>query len=183
MRAFRRFLKELKDFPYKENLNNHKHEKAVCNLLDTKYKSIKYEYQPNGSQRYPDFHFIEDGKGPLNQDLDLKSCKNSGKPMFNSGMPHSDGLYVFTTKKYGNTLFFGEDILSESVRNDIMKGRKEIKKVVDRVNKRIRKNPDNDRGWNIYFRPDFNNKGEDCNYFTHPRKIELEENVLDYYGE
>ena len=51
------------------------------------------------------------------------------------------------------------------------------------VNKRIRKNPDNDRGWNIYFRPDFNNKGEDCNYFTHPRKIELEENVLDYYGE
>jgi len=183
MRQFRKFLNEVMNLPYKENLNSHEHEKSVRDLLDKKFKKIKYVYQPNGSQQYPDFHFIEDDEGSLNRDLDCKSCKTSGKPMYNSGMPHLDGIYIFTTKQYGNTLYFGQDVCSPDLQKALQKEREHLQRETEKSNKRLAKHPDNDRGWNIYFRPDFNNKGESSNYFKHPRRTEVEQNVLEYYDE
>ena len=80
------FLTRLKSLPW---ANGDDHEKRVGEILDE--YGIVYTYQPNGTQNYPDYE-IPTRWGIIN--LECKSNKNA-KPMYNSGRPHADGLYVF----------------------------------------------------------------------------------------
>lgn len=78
----------------------------------TQFKQ-NYIAQPFGTQRYPDI-LILDGKTVLC--LELKSSKGT-KPVWNSGLPKANGLYVFGSYvKKDITFFRGCDILNDEDR-------------------------------------------------------------------
>ena len=88
------FLTRLKNLPYADGTT---HEKRIGDILDE--YGIDHTYQPNGSQCFPDYE-IPTRWGNIK--LECKSSKDT-KPMYNSGRPHADGLYVFTSKGNGTT--------------------------------------------------------------------------------
>lgn len=75
-----------------------------------KDSELKFKYQPNGKQAFPDF-FIED----FNLDLECKSSA-SAKPMWNCTYPKKDALYIFSSKKLSKTLVIrGSEIVSDEI--------------------------------------------------------------------
>lgn len=71
---------------------------------------VKFVYQPNGSQAFPDFYLEE-------HSLNLE-CKSSAgtKPMWNCTYPKKGSLYIFSSKKLSKTLVIrGEDIITDEI--------------------------------------------------------------------
>ena len=76
---------------------------------------VKYKSQPNGSQKFPDFH-VWLGNKKFN--LECKSSKGK-KPTWNQSYPRNNSLYIFSTssKKYrGTYLFMGDNYWEKEVR-------------------------------------------------------------------
>ena len=97
-------LKTMKYFSSKEQETEV--EKIITSL------GIKYTYQPNGTQKYPDFRLSFESN-----DVDLE-CKSSALriPMWNCSYPKKDTLYVFSSKIENSTfVFFGCEVVSEEI--------------------------------------------------------------------
>ena len=88
-------------------------EKAVEKIL--KSNGLRYKSQPNGSQKYPDFHVW---LGDKRFNIECKSSK-SKKITWNQGYPKDNGVYIFSTsskKCRGIYLFMGQDHWPEDVK-------------------------------------------------------------------
>ena len=132
------FLREVLTLPYVSNakiIGNKKrvelvrgHE-IVINKLLVKHQ-LAFEYQPNGSQKSPDFRInISNISEKKFLDIELKSTKGA-YPMYNGGLPQKDVVYIFCSKKYNKTtIFFGRDIITERKRelyNELVTELKEV---------------------------------------------------------
>jgi tRNA1(Val) A37 N6-methylase TrmN6 len=99
------FIEKLKNIKYYSGLE---FEKKVKLLLES--LNIKFIYQPNGTQRFPDFYLSE-----FDINLECKSSAND-KPMWNCTYPKKGSLYAISCKKLDQCIVkFGEDIVTEDI--------------------------------------------------------------------
>ena len=106
--------------------------------------------QPFGSQKSPDFivkvrrrvFFVE-----------MKSAAGAS-PVFNSGLPTNNFIYLFTSGIHNRTMcFMGQDVLPQDLCNLMIETRRECTKLVESYNERMLKDPRNLFGLNFYVRP------------------------------
>ena len=174
------FLRNVMNLKWK---NGTEHELQVMDLLDQ--MGIEYVYQPRGPQQFPDFE-IPSRWGTIK--LECKSSQGAA-PMYNSGRPHADGLYVFTSKNSlprvsgveDTTIFWGDDVLTEQKHKlyDMM-----LQEMKD-VELRWKSHPDweDARGFDFYLREMYTQKGkaDKTNYFTHKDRKQCEQNVFNFF--
>jgi len=164
------FLYSLKKLKWKEGTE---HEHQIRDLLDD--YGIVYEYQPNGSQQFPDFN-IPSRWGTI--ELEAKSSKQ-GHPTYNSGRPHKDGLYVFTSKRHDSTtLYWGRDVLKDDKRTLYDEYLAEQKALLEKY--QARADWKDERGFDFYNREMYTQSGgaQYTDYFTHKHRTLCEDNVF-----
>jgi len=129
----------------KNILDEHCFEKkniSKADLTKYKYTNIVYEYQPNGSQKPPDFIIccFDKDKNEINNNyktikIECKSSKN-GKPIWNCSIPDEDTIYIYyDTRKKLVYIFNGNEIISKEKKLEIIKFNDDIKKLCDDFNK------------------------------------------------
>lgn len=138
---------------------------------------------PFGSQSYPDF-IVFTGKYII--PVEIKYSKESQtKPIWNSGIPRANGIYIFGSyKKRDITFFLGCDILNKKRRTALIKFFEGVKADEKRFKKFAKeKLPDTEkRGFMPYVRRAYDqekiSKDTELNYFSHPKRRWLEKNVI-----
>lgn len=135
-------IKKLKSMKY---ASSKAQELQVENIL--KELNIKYTYQPNGTQRFPDF-YIED----YNIELECKS--SIGKtPMWNCSYPKKDAIYVFSSKSEKQTfVFYGREIVNEEVAKIYEEYSKKHKELQNEINEKLLKIPENTYKMKVFAR-------------------------------
>lgn len=107
----------VKDVPGINNLKSTILDYSNPNFIDnTTGLEDMFIFQPFGSQQYPDFLVFEK-KYIL--PVEAKFSKKGTRPMWNSGLPRSNGLYVYGAREHEKIVVFcGADIVSldESIR-------------------------------------------------------------------
>jgi hypothetical protein len=186
-------LQEALKMPYVNNFNGvNNHEKEIFNFLikignfkevkacDFKVKGLQnntFVFQPYGSQKHPDFIVMENNK---EFHLECKTNKSQGFPVFNSGLPPENCIYIFSSGKHNQTtLFTGKSVLTKEKR--ILY--KELDKKYREILKEFRNHPswEDDRGWDFFPRKMYNLKGssEKTDFFTHKNRAKCEQEALD----
>lgn len=177
MSTMKQFWQEVLTLPYKTNSqDNPLHEQAVQELLD-KYE-YKYIYQPNNSQKSPDFRVIL----PNGKTVDIE-CKSSKQPYptYNGGLLKEDVVYIFSSAKYNKTtIFFGRDVVKETKRklySDLVTDLNSVL-LTYQMDEEWK---NDDRGFDFYVRNMYvqNGKGKK-DYFKHYDRKRCESNVINY---
>ena len=139
-----------------------------------------YIAQPFGTQRYPDV-LILDNKTVLC--LELKSS-NGTKPVWNSGLPKANGLYVFGSYvKKDITFFRGSDILNDEDRKRLSGFFEDAMENAESFNQEYMSNQE--FGFGVYARKMYQNQQTYnpqaiINFFQNRRRYDLEGQVLEY---
>lgn len=149
------------------------------------YTSLKSHFlnNPFGSQRYPDFLVFE-GEKIISVEVKFSS-QNQKKPVWNSGLPRPNGIYIFGSYKHMDATFFrGCDVLNLSEVNKLHRFfDNDLRKLQKTFNSReMEKQP---YGFQTYVRKAFDqtktpNSDAIINFFTNPNRKKLESNVLNY---
>lgn len=148
----------------------------------TRFKQ-NYISQPFGTQSYPDVLILEN-KTLLC--LELKSGKGT-KPVWNSGLPKANGLYIFGSYvKKDITFFRGCDILNDDDRNQLKMFFEKAMKNAESFNQEYMSNQE--FGFGVYARKMYENKQKYnpnaiINFFQNHRRSDLETQVLEYCKE
>ena len=207
MSKMRNILNQILEMPYYRNYaaasglvhNISKHEDAVADILcgngftehQKKGVTVKqrdswledpyscdipegtYISQPCGTHNSPDFIVKDQGKAHF---IECKSVSGATKsPMYNSGVPKDGYIYVFSAQAYDETtIFFGEDVMPPGD-YALMQELISEHRALDAKYNALLSSP---YGIKHYTRPMMNHVGG-INYFTHPRRVELETRVLD----
>ncbi len=154
----------------------------VVNPFAGTFKS-QFMRQPYGSQAYPDFAIL---KGDRVISIEVKFSKGTqSRPVWNSGLPRPNGVYIFGSLGREDITFFrGCDVLSLD----------EVKKLQDFFDKGLKvyqREFNSDEmskqkyGFSAYIRKAFEqsmkfNELAITNYFSNPCRAELEQSVIDY---
>ena len=135
-------LKELKKIQYLSGVDlEHKVEEIL------KKNNIDFLYQPNGTQRYPDFRLPV-----LKLDLECKSSVGD-KPMWNCTYPKQKTLYVISSKKLKSTMvMYGSDIISQEVSEIYEEYSSKHKLLEKEINEKLSKIENNKYGMKIFAR-------------------------------
>jgi hypothetical protein len=208
----KKIIEEILKMPYYQNYaarsgkvhNVANHEGAVEDILDQhtltkvkrKVKKIErdawlageadditegtYICQPCGTHNSPDFIVKTGGRLYF---IECKSVTTEGTPVYNSGLPKKDYIYVFSSKKYDETtVYLGKDVAGDTVAMILEQANQEIKARCNEVTQQLREVRENTHGLGIYARPMYQHYGSSTkkDYFTHSRRRELEQNVLDF---
>ena len=137
--------------------------------------------QPFGSQQYPDF-LIFDKTSIVCIETKFSSNKQT-RPVWNSGLPRPNGIYIFGS--YGRkdlTFFRGIDVVS-------LDEAKELHDFFDKGLKEYQKRFNDDQmneqkyGFRVYIRKAYeqskrHNPNAIIDYFNNPMRLELEESVI-----
>jgi hypothetical protein len=133
--------------------------------------------QPCGTHNSPDFIVKTNNK------LFFLECKSASKgttaPMYNSGIPKEEYIYVFCAEKYNKTtIFMGRDVLPSKEEQLIQRHIAEARKRDEILNALLE---NNHHGISYYTRPMICHKGGHgkTNYFTHNKRQPLERSVLE----
>jgi len=143
---------------------------SLCTMADDTYIS-----QPCGTHNSPDFIVKSGGKVYF---LECKSAKG-GTPMFNSGVPKSEYLYVFCSEKHNSTtMFWGGDVLSAKEVRLIEERIRQSRKDDEILNRKLGRNL---YGLTYYTRPMIQHKGGRLinDYFLNPERKRIEQRALD----
>lgn len=152
--------------------DNWKSNHDLCDMREGTYIS-----QPCGTHNSPDF-IVKDFGGKV-YFLECKSVKKSGTPMYNSGIPTAEYIYILTSKKHDETtVYLGEDVVNVKVEKALEKHIKEARRRDEELNK-ILSDLGNSHGISYYTRPMIQHKGSSKDYFTNPRRGLLEQRVLE----
>lgn len=133
-------VQNIKKLPY---FSGELFEKKILEIL--KEHNIRYEYQPNGSQKFPDF-ILPDYSISL-------ECKSSigTKPMWNCSYPKLDSIYVFSSKKLNKTLvFFGKELVTQEIIEIYEEYSKKHKILAEEINNKLLRIQDNNYGMKVY---------------------------------
>ena len=141
-----------------------------------------YWMQPRGSQNYPDF-IIFAGMDLICIETKFSKGKQN-KPVWNSGLPRQDGIYIFGSKGLDDiTFFMGKDVISK----EDAKNMHEILNSLQQRGKRYNKEylSQQPYGFAIYIRKAFEQKVNKnpnvvLNFFKNPNREKLEASVIDY---
>jgi len=139
-----------------------------------------YISQPCGTHNSPDFIIKQCGKLYF---VECKSVKKGGMPVYNSGLPKENYIYVFSSKKYDQTtVYLGRDVVEPGVRRILEDMEQKIKDLCYNATQKLREVVENTHGVSIYARSMFNHYGgkDKTDYFHNSRRRELEQNVLDF---
>jgi hypothetical protein len=134
-----------------------------------------YISQPCGTHNSPDFIVKKGGKLYF---LECKSVKG-GTPMYNSGVPKDNYIYILTSKRHNRTtLYRGRDVLPDYQARLIYE---HISHARDRDAELNAKLQSNGHGISYYTRPMIQHKGSKVvkDYFVNTRRAELERNALE----
>lgn len=145
-------------------------EQNIKELFD-KYE-IKYIYQPNGSQQYPDF-LLEEYKIAIN--IECKTSKTK-KIVWNSGFPHSNVIVIYAYSKENEkdiTYFLVDDKVESGTEQMVKKWEDKQKDVVAKAFDTEFNLPD----WSFYLRAMYNDK---MNYISNPKRRKWEKNVISF---
>ena len=195
----RRVLEEVLKMPYYKNYaaesgkvhNVAKHEDAVAAVLKKhglkelskeQYMlgALGFVLQPNGTHSSPDF-WVRPLEGK-HYDLESKSVKGSTTaPMYNSGLPKPDMIYIFCCQKYDETtIYYGRDVMGSNVYDLMESYRAECKERDKQFNARLKEaRGDIDMNINWYTRPMMTHKGSEKDYFQNEHRQERERRVLE----
>ena len=139
-----------------------------------------YIPQPCGKQDSPDFLVKSEGL------LFFIECKSASgpttAPMYNSAVPKSGYIYVFCCKKYDETTtYLGQDVLERDDQQLIEAHIEEARRRDEELNNSLREGG-HSHGIEYYTRPMMTHTkhGVCKDYFRHPRREQLEQNVLNY---
>ena len=149
---------------------------------DTTYFNHHYINQPFGSQRYPDF-LVLDTRYVLCLELKFSSKKTT-KPVWNSGLPRANGIYIFASSGRKDITFFrGCDILRDQDRKLLKSFFDEELERSELFNKRHMS--DQEFGFSTYARKAYqqiqkHNPNAITNFFDNPLRQDLEKSVIDY---
>ena len=144
--------------------------------------SLCYIEQPFGSQQYPDI-LVLDTYHVLCIEMKF-STRKSAKPLWNSGMPRSHGIYVFASSgKKDITFFKGSDILSDSDRKLLKKFFSEELERSEEFNKTYMSSQK--FGFFAYPRKAYHqgrkfNPDSIINFFDNPLRENLESSLLEH---
>ena len=173
----KKFWQEVLLLPYRSNSqDNPLHEKQVMALLD-KF-GYKYVWQPNGSQKSPDFRVtLESGK---TVDIECKSSKQTF-PTYNGGLPKEGVVYIFSSKKYNETtIFFADDVVSTKKRKLFVALEEELNSLL-KIHQLDEDWQDDSRGFDYYIRNMYVQSGKGKkDYFKHSERSTCESNVLNH---
>ena len=111
----------------------------------------EYIPQPCGTHNSPDFMVKEAGVIHM---LECKSVKGKSKsPVYNSGVPKSGFIYIFSAEREGKTtLFLGDDVCGPETKKVICDTKEEIDRILALANKKMGATPDNRAGLTYYDR-------------------------------
>ena len=158
-------------------------QKQNVDFLVFKKYPMSFIRGPFGSQNYPDFIvFTEKYVIPV----EIKYSKESQtRPIWNSGIPRANGVYIFGSYKKGDiTFFLGCDVLNKKRRAALINFFEEIKAEEKNFKKFAKeKIPDAEkRGFMPYVRRAYDqekiSKDTELNYFSHSQRKRLEKNVI-----
>lgn len=173
----------------KEDVENFTHIKKDVLLKDreedvsntTKYKK-HYIIQPCGTQNYPDFMVFDEDRIIS---IEVKySRKKQKKPVWNSGLPRPNGVYIFGSFGCRDITFFkGSDVLTLDEIRKLHQFFEEAKKSERAFNKSEMQNQT--YGFKAYIRKAFDqsktpNREAIPDYFNNPNRQSLENKVLSY---
>ncbi len=167
-------LSETKKKISKEERNKWMSDSSICDLPND-----CYVFQPCGKNDSPDFIVKKDNKVYF---LECKttSATAAAKPVYNSGVPKAEYIYIYSSGKYNQTtFFFGEHILSREAYSLMMKIIEEHRNLDEKYNVEIIGLPGNPYNIGHYTRPMMNHRGRGINYFTSPNRKKFEQEVLD----
>jgi hypothetical protein len=139
-----------------------------------------YISQPCGTHDSPDFIVKTGGRLYF---IECKSVIKEGTPLYNSGLPKKDYIYVFSSKKYNETtVYLGRDVAEDAVARILEQANQQIKSICKGVSNQLRHMSENTHGLGIYARPMYQHYGSNAkkDYFKNSRRNELEQNVLDF---
>ena len=145
----------------------------------TRFKQ-NYVFQPFGTQSYPDVLII-DNKTVLC--LELKSSKGT-RPVWNSGLPKANGIYVFGSYVRKDITFFrGCDILNDEDRKRLLGFFENAMKNAESFNQEYMSNQE--FGFGVYARKMYQNQRTYnpkaiINFFQNHKRYDLERQVLEY---
>ena len=139
--------------------------------------------QPFGSQNYPDFLVFS---GATVVGIETKfSATGTSSPVWNSGLPRPNGIYVFgATGRRDLTFFCGGDILSAADARQLHDFFEQLKKHQEKFNKeRMSGQP---YGFAAYVRKAFEqkrvfNKSAVLDLFSNPKRDDLETAVIQRF--
>lgn len=146
----------------------------------TTYKQ-HFIVQPSGSQNYPDFMVFD--KSYI-YGIEVKySTGKQLKPMWNSGLPRQNGIYIFGCFGVSDiTFFIGRDVVSAEEAEEMHKFFGKVKEHQEQFNET--KMQEQKYGFAVYVRKAFEQKKTNpkaiIDYFGNPNRAALEKKVIDY---
>ena len=129
-------------------------------------------FQPCGQNDSPDFIVKVNNMAYF---LECKSVKGSTKaPMYNSGVPKTGYIYIFTAERYDETtIYFGQDVCPPEDYDNFQELIEEHRKIDEEYNKRFT----NNFGIQHYTRPMVKHVGG-TDYFVNEYREQIEQGVL-----
>jgi len=134
---------------------------------------------PYGSQNYPDIILFEN---QFIVPFELKFSRSATKPVWNSGLPRPNGIYIFGSAKENEiTFFLGKDVISAEDAKALHDHLNWVQNKTGEYNKtRMATQP---YGFAAYVRKAFEqkktiNKNAVTNFFSNEDKSRLERNVI-----
>ena len=138
--------------------------------------------QPYGSQAYPDIIIFD---GDWLHPIEMKfSTKNQGHPMWNSGAPRPNGIYVFGAyERQDLTFFLGRSVLEPRLAAIMHEKWEEVQAEIESFNAEVASAQE--YGFHIYPRKAFDqkkklNRRAVTDFFTNPKRERLEAEVIAY---
>ena len=134
-----------------------------------------YISQPCGTHNSPDFIVKKGGKLYF---LECKSVKG-GTPMYNSGIPKDNYIYILTSKDHdGTTIYRGKDVLPDYQARLIHEHVDAARKRDAKLNAKLKANG---HGISYYTRPMIQHTGPRVikDYFMNSSRAKLEHNALE----
>lgn len=167
------------DFRLLKDTISKKEEVEFIKFSDNKNTFIK---TPFGSQDYPDF-LLFSGHNAI--PIEIKFSQSASKPMWNSGLPRPNGIYIFGSHGQKDITFFvGNMVLSENRRRALIGFFEKVKIEEEnfRTNLEATMPDEEKRGFTVYARRAYeqqtNGKGH-INFFTHPLRKTIEKETTD----
>ena len=140
-----------------------------------------FMFQPYGTQQYPDYLILD---GDALHSIEVKySAKDGRKPMWNSGPPRPNGIYIFGSYNKGDlTYFVGRDVIDPELAR-LMHDWDEVRQVVTNFNRRHMATQE--YGFNLYARKAFDqnkvtNPDAVTDFLSNPKRSQLENEVISH---
>ncbi len=138
-----------------------------------------YILQPAGSQGFPDILVKDFGDRFVS--LECKSGQTGLCPMWNDNLPKPETIYVLSSGSTNQTtVFMGRDVISPEEQKLMDEQEAAVAKIVKEYNQKMAALDKFNRGWIQKSRKQHFQGGGNLktNYFTHPSRVQCEQNVL-----